>query len=847
MKDGMISNATRNAAVTATVQRKCACGNMPGPTGECAECRRKRLGVQTKLRVNRPNDRYEQEADRIADAVMRSPSTAKSAPISRWSPTSAADSPTIGRMPTSNGQPLHPATRQRFETQLGHDFSQIRVHADAPAARSARTLHARAFTRGTAIVFDTGEYKPAGNRLLAHELVHVVQQRAAPSYNIVQREPSPEELDQTNHRFDTYRITADDLNDPEIIARLEALSKAQLRLYRARVTDQTVKAHIDAMLAPKPVAQVSRMSVAITAANLTSWAEASYWQHQLDQVYAIALQYEAQQRFGKRAEERDAVLSAFWRARPAVVEEATSQYINLPPAAGRGALLYRFDLQPKTGAKTKPSVTINFEREQGKSAVRFAEKPPASYKKGRLRKTDETNIVEVGFERGMEAYWRRHKEEKRQLYYWIDQQGAKFDQFVVTRTETDSGVRRTTFRVKGEKNKRNRLTYLDVEFIGLDKIKSESPPSNYRDLTGVDVLLEKAQSEPDPKLGDRLGEVWLDDIPDAERPAVKYVIVAYFQNEVRNAEVDAIIPAVGSGKRLFYSLRFRPNNDVDVERVGEEDENAQLDPDRLDIARVHGFADNMADVATLKKWLAARYPAITPTGDTVAEVQENANRELQANANTPQWFKSNYTIYVLDAAAARKRLKSSHKKQVVTAQLVGLKDYAPDELIFIEQALQTLSPKMLTALKYLHMGRQTALLKDEDGDGVYEPAANVYGKTYFIGSTRTIIMYDLFKRDKDIFIGGSEGVHLRQTTTILHEFGHAISAKSSLKIEKAFNKFVAAKGIAPFTDYAGSKPDTEFFPEAFFIFQTDPEWLRVNHVTVYDWFTKLSETGKPPK
>ena len=256
----------------------------------------------------------------------------------------------------------------------------------------------------------------------------------------------------------------------------------------------------------------------------------------------------------------------------------------------------------------------------------------------------------------------------------------------------------------------------------------------------------KAQSEPDPKLGDRLGEVWLDDIPDAERPAVKYVIVAYFQNEVRNAEVDAI--AVGSGKRLFYSLRFRPNNDVDVERVGRRRRKRPTDPDRLDIARVHGFADNMADVATLKKWLAARYPAITPTGDTVAEVQENANRELQANANTPQWFKSNYTIYVLDAAAARKRLKSSHKKQVVTAQLVGLKDYAPDELIFIEQALQTLSPKMLTALKYLHMGRQTALLRMKT-ETAFTSLQRMSTVKHILSARRArSLLYDLFKRQR---------------------------------------------------------------------------------------------------
>ncbi len=53
-----------------TLQRKCACGGTPGPTDECAECKRKRLSVQTKLAVNQPGDRYEQEADRVAAAVV---------------------------------------------------------------------------------------------------------------------------------------------------------------------------------------------------------------------------------------------------------------------------------------------------------------------------------------------------------------------------------------------------------------------------------------------------------------------------------------------------------------------------------------------------------------------------------------------------------------------------------------------------------------------------------------------------------------------------------------------------------------------------------------------------------
>jgi hypothetical protein len=80
----------------------------------------------------------------------------------------------------SPGQPLDGAIRAFFEPRFGHDFSRVRVHADAQASESARSINALAYTVGTDIVFGAGEQpwgKIRGNRLLAHELTHVVQQR----------------------------------------------------------------------------------------------------------------------------------------------------------------------------------------------------------------------------------------------------------------------------------------------------------------------------------------------------------------------------------------------------------------------------------------------------------------------------------------------------------------------------------------------------------------------------------------------------------------------------------------------------------------------------------------------
>lgn len=79
----------------------------------------------------------------------------------------------------SPGQSLDPGTRMAMEGSFGHDFSHVRVHTDAAAADSARTRAAKAYTVGSDVVFGPGRYTPetpAGARLLAHELTHVVQQ-----------------------------------------------------------------------------------------------------------------------------------------------------------------------------------------------------------------------------------------------------------------------------------------------------------------------------------------------------------------------------------------------------------------------------------------------------------------------------------------------------------------------------------------------------------------------------------------------------------------------------------------------------------------------------------------------
>jgi hypothetical protein len=83
----------------------------------------------------------------------------------------------------SGGTPLEPGLRTDMEGRFGHDFGDVRIHNDAAAHHSAKSVNAQAFTVGSDIVFQSGNYDPgsaAGKHMLAHELTHVVQQRSGP-------------------------------------------------------------------------------------------------------------------------------------------------------------------------------------------------------------------------------------------------------------------------------------------------------------------------------------------------------------------------------------------------------------------------------------------------------------------------------------------------------------------------------------------------------------------------------------------------------------------------------------------------------------------------------------------
>lgn len=173
--------------------------------------------LQAKLIVGPPGDRYEQEADRVAEHVVRMPtpdahqeSIAPLSPLSGNNAQRACDDceeeleqsietekplrmkSFAGAPPEvppetevrlkalpQGGQPLPESVRSFFEPRLGSDFGRVRIHTSAPVAETATVLKARAFTLGQDIVFAPGQYAPEsvqGKSLIAHELTHVVQQ-----------------------------------------------------------------------------------------------------------------------------------------------------------------------------------------------------------------------------------------------------------------------------------------------------------------------------------------------------------------------------------------------------------------------------------------------------------------------------------------------------------------------------------------------------------------------------------------------------------------------------------------------------------------------------------------------
>jgi Domain of unknown function (DUF4157) len=221
--------------------------------------------IPTRPIVGDAHDAFEQEADRIADAVTSArfsgvarPSSAPSrVPVQRTcdgcraeeeakvrltpepagGTAKAAVDPAVARRIGSmrgGGSPLSMSDRGFFEPRLGADLSRVRVHSDTAAGETARALKAHAYTVGAHIAFAPGRYAPetpAGRRLLAHELVHTIQQGGGTSpWTQLQREPDNVPYEKTSEAIEyQYKLRSDSIRAAAVAAcRTDASACAKL-------------------------------------------------------------------------------------------------------------------------------------------------------------------------------------------------------------------------------------------------------------------------------------------------------------------------------------------------------------------------------------------------------------------------------------------------------------------------------------------------------------------------------------------------------------------------------------------------------------------------------------------
>jgi hypothetical protein len=235
-------------------------------------------GIQTKLTVGSPGDRYEQEADRMAAQVMRmsvapdnSPQVQRFGeednPVQRWSLAqsitpvvhrrvdeqvqmrelvqrafqaggSEASGDLESRLNASKGggSALAPEVRAFMEPRFGADFSSVRVHTGGEAVQMNRELGAQAFTHGSDVYFGAGK-SPGNNELTAHELTHVVQQGGTASSLTIHRKTKGEEM---TEKADKWLST-----DAELKREVDVLISALKEIKRGKSVEYNKTAGIE--------------------------------------------------------------------------------------------------------------------------------------------------------------------------------------------------------------------------------------------------------------------------------------------------------------------------------------------------------------------------------------------------------------------------------------------------------------------------------------------------------------------------------------------------------------------------------------------------------------------------
>lgn len=840
--------------------------------------------VQTRLAVGATDDPYEKEADSMADKVMRMPAQnfvqrkcadceeeeklqrkPLSDSISTFIQTkSDSTTPTVSdslsqsiQSSRGGGSAMDGGTQSFMSSRFNTDFSDVKIHTGSESAQMNKELNAKAFTVGSDIYFNEGQYQPgnnAGKHLLAHELTHTIQQGKGIHAKRIQRAGEVGEYSNSGFIF------------------------------------------------PDPV---KRDTYADTSANDQIGGN-NYWYQKIKTIYEFKFASTAYRPEAMAKDGWDIILSKAWEMQPATTPTATTTTptrvnVFLPITLGASSryrvhCLYTYSWDT---TKAKPLFTLDIKEfiAEGASIADINSSPSVIAKKVPRSVYDALDGARGnGFPASdVPAYFKKHPEVQQALAGYIE---YKFRQYkdgknkaalaldeIVSAKETNGGTESKILIVfKATADRDSGFYNVNMKYFS---DSNNTPTAGYNTKDYADFRIEKDKDAHKGEVESFGGVRGLDAITDVnEKMYLKNQAVEFYINDktgtttrsYRDTEVDQIIPfstnPADPTKTEFTYYTFiihKPDSAnlifIDVKKLGKKGDATIGDPSKPLITRVPGYAENAFDANKaetpdkFKKWILARYKGVTDadiTAATIADITTKINTIIETRSGTPAWFKSNYSITILTAAETKTRMNAK-PYEVKDDQLVGLKAYSATELNEVELSLQRFDVEALKRLKDLAMFRQTQNVNDPTGlSGLTYSGYSYKGKA-ITSTTRTVALYDAAFSKDFLFAGGAGGINNFASTIITHELGHVMGNRipsgvlKGATVQDAFNAFYKALSLTPITAYAkdtsnmaSHSPDTEYFPEALMLFMNDPEWLLTNQFQTYFWFMYLQRTGNGP-
>jgi len=552
-------------------------------------------------------------------------------------------------------------------------------------------------------------------------------------------------------------------------------------------------------------------SIVLSSESVAAQATQSYWKSRLTRETQLTLI----QRADATPAGLDPLFAAISTWLPQASSDTTEWVFLLRDPAGTGA---RATLHP---AEQRPEMDLQPFEVDAVSTVQVNETPAAGWRpSGSFR--------HAGFPGGVDTYCDAHSDVCAALFAGGQERQNTLLTIEGPGSEASFLVDRGSDAVQGG---------LLVRYLGEVGVTALSAPADFaqRDIADLSLDAESGQA--------RIAVTGIGALTQRERIAVKNTIIGYLQSGTRSAEADVVLPAGPAGERMLYTLRFiAERGEVTVEALGSAADLLPAAGPRSDVRHIPDYPRG-GNRARVLGWLRKRYPALSVQGTTVDEVATNADRAVERQSTTVQWFEANYRLTVLDAKGADRRLASVHGRP--NHERGGLREFDATELRALEAVLQRLGERGLALLRGTAFVRQRAT-------GEASPFGDPGNQVQIAGHTftraaesqpgnpprlveATVVIYDA-AHAPNRFIGGHrpEGflrAYPPVAQVIAHELGHVMSQRAP--VQREFDALVSASGARPFTRYAASNPESEFFAEACGLYLLDPAWVNDNYPELY--------------